>query len=325
MRLATMLAFLCTVARVSAHIVPVPDSMCAFDPITIETPATGVVGTAAPASPADSFRIQYRVAESTAMFDLSSVPPRSFTAAGVSGTIALPSFFVANLRNDGNLTVMPSFGVTLGAGTVTVPISITTGLVVAGGAVLEGTPLGADGRFTLIGVVEPSPLGPPLDQGPLLLRLGGQAVPRPDTDQFRLATRTTPLSASLTAKRLKLRAIFAPGSMDAPDFPGRPALLRFSSGGAAVATVDLPAGLPARGRKLFVGRSADGATAIGVRALRRSGTLTYLLALKVASPTLPAAASSPVQVGFTYDLGGLLSHVTLGMRVKRGGALLRYP
>ena len=141
------------------------------------------------------------------MLDLSSLPPRSFSAAGVDGTIALPSFLVANLRNDGNLTAMPSFGVTLGAGTVTVPISITTGLVVAGGTILEGAPLGPDGRFTLIGVVEPSPLGPPLDQGPLVVQHGGQTVPRPDTDQFRLATRTTPLSASLTAQRLKLRAI----------------------------------------------------------------------------------------------------------------------
>src|SRR5438094_815383 len=129
MRLAPILAVVCAAARVSAHIVPVPDSTCAFDPITIESAATGVVGTAAPATPADSFRIQYRVAESTAMLDLSSLPPRSFSAAGVDGTIALPSFLVANLRNDGNLTAMPSFGVTLGAGTVTVPISITTGLV----------------------------------------------------------------------------------------------------------------------------------------------------------------------------------------------------
>src|SRR6266403_3155754 len=216
MRLAPILAVVVAAARASAHIVPVPDSACAFDPITIE-PA-GVVGTAAPAGPADSFRIQYRVPESTAVFDLSNTPPRSFTVAGMDGTVALPSFFVAGLRNDGDLTVTPSFTFTIGGSTVPVAIALTTGLVAAGGAVLEGVPLGPDGRFTLIGVADPSPLAPPLAGGPLVVRLGGQTVPRPDTDQFRLATRTTPLSASLTAKRLKLRAIFGPGTMDEPDF-----------------------------------------------------------------------------------------------------------
>jgi hypothetical protein len=317
-----LLLVLLAAAGVSAHIVPVPPSTCAFDPVTIEMP---VAGTAAPAASADTFRILYDPQSSTAQFDLSGVPPRSFTAAGTDGTLALPSLFVATLRNDGDLTAMPSLTVTTGSGSGTVAVPLTTGLAVARDTVLEGVPLAADGSFTLIGVVDPSPLPAPLGGGPLAVRLRCVAVPRPDTDQFRLATRTTPVSASLTAKLLKGRVIFGPGTNDTADFPGRPALMRVSSGDATIATVDLADGLAARGRKLFVGRSADGQTAIGVRALRRSGAVAYLLALKVKNPTMPAVAGASVSVGITYDVGGLLSHASLPMRAKRGGALLRYP
>ena len=47
--------------------------------------------------------------------------------------------------------------------------------------------------------------------------------------------------------------------------------------------------------------------------------------MKIKSPTLPAVTSGPVAVTLTYDAGGLLSRVALPMRVKRHGALLRYP
>ena len=315
------LLVLLAATRVSAHIVPVPPSACAFDPVAIEMP---VAGTAAPAGAADAFRILYDPQSSTAQFDLSAVPPRAFAAAGVEGTLALSSLFVATLRNDGDLTAMPSLTAATGAASGTAAVPLTTGLAVAGGAVLEGAPLGSDGRFTFVGVVDPSPMPPPLAGGPLVVRLGCQAVPRPDTDQFRLATRTTAVSASLSAKLLKTRVIFAPGTFDAPDFPGHPAILRASSGDATIAAIDLPGGLAARGRKLFVGRSADGQAAIGVRTLRRSGAVSYLLALKVKSPAMPPSAGSPVPVGITYDVGGLLSRVALPMRARRGGAL-RYP
>ncbi len=322
-----VLALLVAVAATTAspHIVPVPPSTCAFDPLTIEMPSSGVEATAAPAGANDAFRILYDPQSSTAQFDLETVPPRSFSGAGIAGTLALSSLFIGALRNDGDLTAMPSFTFTTTGGDATVAIPVTTGLELAGGAVLEGVPLGPDGRFVLLGIVDPSPLPPPFAGGPLAVRLACQAVPRPDTDQFRLATRTTALSASLTANLLRLRAIFAPGSMDTADFAGRPALLRASSGDATVAAVALSGGLPARGRKLFVGRSPDGKAALGVRALKRSGQVAYLLALKVKSPTPPAGAAATVPVTVTYDVGGLLSRVTLAMRAKRGRALLRYP
>jgi len=38
-----------------------------------------------------------------------------------------------------------------------------------------------------------------------------------------------------------------------------------------------------------------------------------------------AVTAGPVSVTLTYDVGGLLSHLALPMRVKRNGALLHYP
>jgi hypothetical protein len=320
-----LLALLLLAATASAHIVPVPPSTCAFDPLTIEAPAAAVAGTAAPAGPSDQFRILYDPQASQAEFDMQSLPPRSFTAAGVDGTLALPGILLVALRNSGDLVVTTSLAFTLNAATTSVPMTLTTGLAAAAGLVVEGMPIASDGRFALVGVTADSGLGPPLAGGLLTVRLAGQAVPRPDTDQFFLATRTTPVSASLTARAFKLRAIFSPGATDTPDFAGSPVILRVSSGDTTIATVDLPSGLPARGRKLFIGHSDDGRAAFGVRQLQRSGQVAFLLAAKIKGPVLPAVNASPVAVTFTYDAGGLLSHLSLPMRVKRHGAVLHYP
>ena len=68
--------------------------------------------------------------------------------------------------------------------------------------------------------------------------------------------------------------------------------------------------------------------ALGVHTLRRSGQVDqvdYLFAIKLKTPTLPAGATGAVPVTVTYDVGGLLSRVTVSLHAKRGGALLRYP
>ena len=310
---------------VDAHIVPVPPSSGAFNPVTIEAPDTGVTATAVPPRAADEFQIIYDPQASQAQFELSGIP-RQFTAAGVDGTFSLQTFG-ATLTTSGDLTATPPLLFTMNGGTASVPIALTTGLAASGETVVEGKPMGPppDGLFTLIGMTGADPLGPPLAGRLLVVRLTCQAMPRPDTDQFRLATRTTAVSATLSARTFSARVILAPGPTDVPDFQARPAILRTTSGDTVVATIYLPAGLPARGRKLFVGRSDDGRAAIGVRSLKRSGQVVFLLALKVAEPTVPLAASAPVDVAITYDVGGLLSRVALPMRPKRHGALLRYP
>src|SRR5207247_9886194 len=120
-----------------------------------------------------------------------------------------------------------------------VALPLASALSAAARLVIAGMPIASDGRFALVGIASDSGLGPPL-AGPLLaVRLACQAVPRPDTDQFRLATRTTPVSANLSARAFKLRAIFAPGAMDVPDFPASPALLRAGSGAPALASAAL--------------------------------------------------------------------------------------
>ena len=321
-RRAGVLVLLLLAPSAPAHIVPVPPSTCVFDPVTVEAPMSGVVGAAAPPEPADQFQIFYDPAASQATFDMQSVPPRSFTAAGVDGTFALPGLVVGTLISSGDLTLTTSLAFTMNGGTTTVPITLTTGLAAAAAMVVEGMPIASDGRFALVGITAESGLGPPLGGQLLTVRLACQAAPRPDTDQFHFATRTTPVSATLTARALRLRAIFA---TDAPDFPGSPALLRASNGDTTIAAVELPSGLPARGRRLFIGRSDDGRAALGVRRLQRPGPAAYLLAVKVKSPTLPAVTGGPLSLTLTYDVGGLLSRLTLPMRAKRHGALLRYP
>ena len=140
-------------ASAAAHIVPVPPSTCVFDPITIEAPTAGVVGTAAPPEPADQFQIFYDPAASQADFDMQSVPPRSFTAAGVDGTFALPGLVVATFMSSGDLALATALAFTMNATTTSVPITLTTGLAAAAGMVVEGMPIASDGRFARMGRV----------------------------------------------------------------------------------------------------------------------------------------------------------------------------
>src|SRR5207245_10512246 len=190
-RRAGVLVLLLLAPSAPAHIVPVPPSTCVFDPVTIEAPASGVVGTAAPPEAADQFHIFYDPAASQATFDMQSVPPRSFTVAGVDGTFALPGLVVGTLISSGDLTLITSLAFTMNGSTTSVPITLTTGLAAAADMVVEGMPIASDGRFALVGITAASGLGPPLGGQLLAVLLPCQAVPRPGPDQFHFATRTT--------------------------------------------------------------------------------------------------------------------------------------
>src|SRR5206468_7354547 len=193
------------------------------------------------------------VSTNQAQFDLASVPPRSFVAAGVSGTFALPTFFSATFTHNGDLTATVPVVVAMNGSTVAVPLTLTTGGAAAGGTMVAGAPIGpptGDGRFTLVGITASSGLGPPFGPGMLSVRLSCLATPRPDPDQF--AGQTTPLSGNLSSQALKLRAIFAPGGTETPEFPGVPAMLRVTSGGTVVVTAYLPARLPSHDRSVSI-------------------------------------------------------------------------
>src|SRR5207245_1122805 len=146
-RRAGVLLLLLLAPSAPAHIVPVPPSTCVFDPVTVEAPMSGVVGAAAPPEPADQFQIFYDPAASQATFDMQSVPPRSFTAAGVDGTFALPGLVVGTLISSGDLTLTTSLAFPMSGGTTTVPITLTTGLAAAAAMVVAGMPIASDARL----------------------------------------------------------------------------------------------------------------------------------------------------------------------------------
>ena len=68
MRVASLLLLAAVSAR--AHIVPVPPSTCAFDPVIVEMPAAALIATGAPPAPADTFHILYDPQASAAQFNL---------------------------------------------------------------------------------------------------------------------------------------------------------------------------------------------------------------------------------------------------------------
>ena len=334
-----VLPILLAAAAASAHVIPVCPSTCAFDPIEIDAPDGGISVMAAPPGPSDQFVIKYipDPQAGAAQFGMSAVPPRSFTVDGVNGTLALPAVFNARMTNVGDLVVSVPVTITLGGAPASVAMTLTTGLATAGTMILEGAPIPAKGntaiipcptdqsitQFTMVGAVPESGLSAPL-AGRFGVRLSCQTTPAPDRDQFTLATQTTLVSTRLTAQMLKLRAIFAPGPTETADFPNQPAVVRVHAGDTVVAVGNLPGGLPARGKKVFVGMSADGRAAIGVRILRQK-PLTYFLETKLRDPALPQAGAGRLDVTFTCEVGGLLSRVEGSLRPNRHGTRFRFP
>jgi len=307
----------------AAHIVPIPNSQCALDPVEIVAPASGVTATVASPTAADEFVIHWDPGTLQAQF--TGVPARTFTAAGVSGTFALPTIFPATFTHGGDLIASVPVFFAMNGSTVAVPLTLTTGLWAAGGTVVEGAPIGPppDGRFTLVGITAGSGLGPPFGPGMLSVQLSCQAVPRPDPDQF--AWQTTPVSASLNGQILRLRAIFAPAGTTAPNFAGTPAILRLTLPGAVITTAYVPNGLTPHGRNLFIGRSDDGGTAWGIRTLRRNGQTSFLMALRIKGATPPAATTTSVPADVVYEVGGFVSRMSLAFRANRKGTRLRFP
>jgi hypothetical protein len=322
---STLLLLILAGHSAHAHLVPVPPSTCAFDPVEIAAPADGITATAAAATTSDVLRIVYDPQASQAQFDLRTVPARDFTVAGSTGTLALPALFVSTLSNAGDLATTVPLAFTVDGAPATVPMTLTTGLAVAGGTIVEGAPLAADGSFTLAGVTAASSLGGPFAGRVVSVRLTCKANPRPDTDQFAVATQTTFINGSVNARTLRVRVIFAPPATVAPDLPGAPAVLRLRLNGALVASVEVPSGLAARGKKLFVGDSADGRATVAVRSLKRGGKTVYLLGAKVTSPTLTPLSGKRVPAELVYTAGGLFSRATASFKVKGHGTRAAFP
>jgi hypothetical protein len=314
-------------SRGLGHVVPVPPSTCAFEPVEIDVPAMGISTQAVAPDPSEQLRLLYDPQAGQAQFDARALAPRRFDAAGSAGTLSVPAFFVASLQDSGDFAAQETVTLTLDGMSAAVPMVLTTGLAAAGSLVVEGAPIAPkpSGVFTLVGVAANGGLGPPVGDAAVAIRLTCVADPRPDVDQFIIATRSTLVSASLTSQQLRLRTIFAPGPTQTPSFADRPAIFRVSTAGGTVLAGQLPSGLPAQNRKLFSGRSTDGTVLVAVRLLRRRPSPTYLLGIKASGPSLPAAAGGGTTVTITYDVGGLLSRVTHTLRANRKGTRLHFP
>ena len=316
--LPLLLAGLAAVGPAAAHNVAVLPSRCTFEPLAITAPGTAVAVT--PAAAADELVLTYDTGASQVTFDLRSCPPRPLDAAGTPGTLDLPDVFQAALFATGDLTVAAvPFDLSLGAASATLPVALTTGLAMLGGNVIEGAPLGADGRFTLAGGVASLGLAP-FGGVPVGFRLTCQAAPVPDLDQFRLAPEMRKLSGTIRNGVLALKAQLVVSDGDAPDLTGVPAVVRASGNELTVAATAFEGGLARRG-KAFVATAADGAT-ISVRVVRRKAPAKLALKARLPGAAIPPGAGNVAQV--TADVGGLLARAR-GDIVRKGGRVLIRP
>jgi hypothetical protein len=216
----------------------------------------------------------------------------------MTGTFAFRSMFDARLRSNGQVVAEAvPIALTLDAESANVRVTLTTGLAEAAEIMVEGSPLAADGSFTLVGIVSSAQL---LGGSALVLRLAGRTTPAPDLDAFALVPVTKRVTGKLSGGTLRVRAVIEVPVGVAPDFT-LPAALRVRSGEATVGAVSLPGGLGARGRR-FVGES-EGVT-VAVKTLRKKPVLTQALDVTIAAPLL--TPSSGQAFDLTYDVGGLM-------------------
>jgi len=297
-RLTAVLLVLALASAAGAHDAPMPPSDCVFETITVNAPALSLRAEAAPAGGADTLRILFDTGANVAQFAAGALPARALTG-GMTGTLAFRSLFDGRLRSNGQLVAEAvPLALVLDGGSANVRVTLTTGLAETGGTTVEGSPLAADGRFTLVGVTSSAQL---LSGTALILRMTGRATPAPDLDGFALAPLTKRVAGKLVGGTVRVRAVIEGPIGVTPDFGGRPAALRVSSGDTTVGAVTLPAGLFANGRR-FVAES-EGVT-VSVSTLRRKPVLTHALDVAIAQPLATPAGGQPFNL--TYDVGGLV-------------------
>jgi hypothetical protein len=298
-----------TVRIAAAHIVPIPPSLCAFEPLDLRAPASGLVGAAAAAGPGDMIRILYDASASEIQLcavdpsdssGCGSPVPRPFTLGATTGTITFPRLFQGGMLSSGDMTIpdLPIL-ITVGGSAATIPVTLTTGLVAVDGAVAEGAPLQELASVTLVGVLPGNALPPPLTGRSVLVRLSCLPRPVPDKDQFPPPLEMTSVKGSITSKQVLLRgtAAIVPSS-SSPDFVGSPVLLAVDADGTTIASAIFSQGL--HGRKRLTGTSDDGQGTITVR----QSASRVVLTVKLRNVTLPPPASGArVLVDVTLDAG----------------------
>ena len=296
-RLLSLLLVLSAFASARAHDAPIPPSDGVFETITVDAPASGGHAEAAPPGGGDTFRILFDTGGNVAQLAAGMLPARALTGS-MTGMLAFRSLFDAGMRSNGQLVAEAvPLAVTLGSESANVRVTLTTGLAEANGMVVEGSPLGADGSFALVGMASSDQL---LAGSALVLRLGGRATPAPDLDAFALRPVTKRVAGKVAGATVRVRAVIEVPVGITPDFT-RPAILRVSSGDATVGAVSIPSGLAASGRR-FVGES--GGVTVAVSTVKRKPVLTHTLDVTIAAPLLTPSSGAPCNL--TYDVGGFM-------------------
>jgi hypothetical protein len=317
LRLLALIGVLLAAHGAAAHDVPVNPSTCTFDPLELRVPATGVSAAVSAPGAADAMRVVYTVATATAQFQQPVVAPRAFTVGAVGGTIAFPEAFNASLLANGDLRADDvALVVTLGGVAATVPVELTTSVAVAGDQVVRGSPMAADGRFTLAGVIPPGRLPAPLDVASTVA-LTCRVTPMPDLDQFAPVPAVVSLAGTLSASAGKLRAVLK-GAVLAPAMvTGGPAILHLDAGGTPLATVEFAGGFTAQGSRTLRAQDAGGSS-LAIRLGK--GRAPARLQAKLPGMALPAALTGTVDVQATLVAGSLTARGGRPFRV-RGGTL----
>jgi hypothetical protein len=300
---------------VLAHDIPVSPSTCTFDSFELTEPDTGISASVTPPTSADAMRIVYTVATATAQFQHESLTPRTFTVDGTPGTIAFPVAFGATLTAAGDLRADGvALGVTVGGVAATAPVTLTTAVVAVGGSVVGGLPMGPDGRFVLVGSIPPGALAPPLNASTTLLRLGCQANPPPDLDQFAAPTSLSALAGVLSPSQGKLRGKLKGGSFATGDLMAGPAILQLLAGGATIVSAEFPAGLRAQGARVLV---ADGMNGNRLTVRLGRGRQPARVAMDLPAAT-QAGLSGRVEVQATLVAGTVTARGVRPFRARRG-------
>jgi hypothetical protein len=330
MRLLVAAAALLVLARPGpAHIVPIPPSVCAFDPLALQVPAMGLAATADDGGATDAMRFVYDSSASLIQVCPASpadpattcgaVTPRTFTLGATAGSLAFPSLFSGGMVAGGDVAFADlPVTLTLGAAGATVPVTFTTGLVAVGGTVFEGTPLQGLESIGLVGVASGDALPPPLTGQSLLLSITCLPRPVPDKDQFVQPPLVAPIRGQVTAAKASLHAVVTLPSAATPDFGGRPTLVALHADGTTIATALLSHGLA--GRHRLKGTSDDGHATVTLRQASPTRLVVGVQLRGVALPTEPAGAR--VLVDLTLDTGGLLARGVQLFHGNRSGRRL---
>jgi hypothetical protein len=330
-RFAALLTLACTAEMAAAHLVPIPPSLCAFDPLTLAAPASGTTGTAQPATDADTNRILFDPGESRIQVCAAApdptrcgaAVPRAFTLGSVTGTLAFPALFPGRMLSTGDV-VVDDVPVTLAVGSDvrTVGMRFTTALTASGGAILEGIPLQGLASLTLVGVADPVGLPSALSGGPLVVTMSCLPRPVPDIGQFDPPPALSSIGGQL-GRRSRLRWTVDLITKTPVDFGAHPTLLAIHVDGQTVHSAVFSSGLT--GSRQLTGTSDDGQDVLTVRQGRTpsSGTHFTVSAHLPNVDLSPQAAGSPALVDVTLDMGGLLERGEQLFHVASDGRTLR--